>query len=163
MKSEPNPVSKYIITNSTYCLISRAFRNHVHTLILDKHGQVTVSFQPLRVIRHTCSLHGTTYEAAKHHAKNFFGHTRHKMPIMVAYNFGEPCVMFPLFSPQSKQNIWVAVNAIINIEERNESTVVTFLDGSEQVFPVHLKSFNQQYVRAVIYTKNIVIQRNNSI
>ena len=163
MHYEPNHVTKYIITNSTYCLISEPYRNTVHTLILDKYGQATVPFQPLRIIRHTCSLHGTTYEAAKHHAKEFFGHNRHKMPIMVAYNFGEPCVLFPLFSPKSKQNIWVAVNAIINIEPQNESTLVTFLDGSDRLFPVHLNSFNQQYVRAVIYAKNIIIQRNNSI
>ena len=163
MKSNSELVPKYIISNSTYCLISQPYRNKIYTLALDKYGQFTVPFPPLRVLRHTCSLHGTTYEAAKHHAKSFFGRGRHKMPIMVAYNFGDPCVLFPLFSPQSKQNIWITLNAVVNIEEQNESTLVTFINGTQRVLPVHLKSFNQQYVRAAIYYKNIIIQRNGSL
>ncbi|MCH7320668.1 competence protein ComK [Solibacillus sp. MA9] len=159
MNRNSEQISKYYITNSTYCLISQPNSDKVFTVILDKHGKTTMSFPPLRVIRHTCTLNGSTFEATTQQAREFLGHNRHKVPIMVAYNFGDPCVVFPLFSPHSKQNIWVTVNAIINIEEMNESTLVTFVDGTEQIFPVHLKSFNQQYVRAVLYYKNLILQR----
>lgn len=159
MVQNPTQHNKYYITNSTYCLISQPISGKVFTEVLDKHGKTTMSYPPLRVIRQTCSLNGSTFEATTKQAKEFLGHNRHKVPIMVAYNFGDPCVIFPLFSPRSKQNIWVTVNAIINIEEVNESTLVTFVNGSERIFPVHLKSFNQQYVRAVLYYKNLILQR----
>lgn len=163
MQNNLPEVTKYIVTNSTFCLISYSQRNKIFTLVLDKHGKVTTPYKPLRIIRHTCLLHGSTFDATVFQSKQFFGHNRHKLPIMVAYNFGDPCIMFPLFSPHSKQNIWISLNAIVNIQEYDESTIVSFIDGSEHIFPIHLKSFNQQYVRAAVYYKHLILQRKVSL
>ena len=97
-------LTNYIISNSTYCLISYAHRDKVYSKILDKHGTVTSPFKPLKIIRSTCRLHGTSYEASKHLAKQFFGDSKHKLPIMVAYDFGDPCILFPPRIPSDPQS-----------------------------------------------------------
>lgn len=153
-------VTSYIVTNSTFCLRSYEHRGKIHTLIADKHGTVTYNNKPLKIIRSTCRLHGSSYEASKYQAKQFFGKNKHKLPIMVAYDFGDPCILFPLFSPYSSQNIWISLHAIANITAKGTETVVIFIDGSEESFPIHMKSFNHQYVRATMYYKDLILKRN---
>lgn len=152
--------SNYIISNSTFCLTSYQQRDKIHTAILDKYGKITSPYKPLRLIRNTCRLHGSSYDASKYQARRFFGDNKHKLPIMVAYDFGDPCILFPLYSPYSHQNIWISLNPIINISESGDKTVVTFIDGTEVCLAINMKSFNQQYVRAAMYYKYLLLQRN---
>ena len=155
--------SNYIISNSTFCLSSYQYRDKIHTIILDKYGKVTAPYKPLKLVRNTCRLHGSSYEASKYQARRFFGENKHKLPVMVAYDFGEPCILFPLFSPYSPQNIWIALNSIINISEAGDKTRVTFLDGTEIHFAIHMKSFNQQYVRAAMFYKHLILNRHATL
>lgn len=152
--------SNYIISNSTFCLTSYQHRDKIHTAILDKYGKTTSPYKPLRLIRNTCRLHGSSYDASKYQARRFFGDNKHKLPIMVAYDFGDPCILFPLYSPYSHQNIWISLNSIINISESGDKTLVTFMDGTEISLAINMKSFNQQYVRAAMYYKYLLLQRN---
>ncbi|MGN7478805.1 competence protein ComK [Solibacillus silvestris] len=155
--------SNYIISNSTFCLSSYEHRDKIYTLILDKYGKATSPYKPLKLIRDTCRLHGSSYDASKYQARRFFGNSKHKLPIMVAYDFGDPCILFPLFSPHSSQNIWIALNSIINISENGDKTIVTFIDGTELCLAIHMKSFNQQYVRAAMFYKHLLLQRNATL
>lgn len=151
--------SNYIISNSTFCLASYQYRDKVHTSILDKFGETTFPAKPLKIIRNTCRLHGSSYDASIYQAKQFFGENKHKLPIMVAYDFSDPCILFPLYSPYSTQNIWIALNPIINIREQSDQTVLTFIDETELCLNIHMKTFNQQYVRAAMFYKHLLIQR----
>ena len=163
MSQNLHHVSNYVITNSTYCLKSHPHRGKIHTIISDKHGKVVYANRPLKLVRHTCRLHGSSYEAAKYHAAQFYGKNKHKLPIMAAYDFGDPCILFPLYSPHSQQNIWISLHAISNIVEHENETIVTFLNGSVERLPVHMKTFNHQYVRAAMYYKYIISKRNSSL
>lgn len=159
MISNVHENQNYIISNSTFCITSYQHRNKVHSLILDKFGRTTSPAKPLKLIRNTCRLHGSSYDASIYQAKQFFGDNKHKLPIMVAYDFGDPCILFPLFSPYSAQNIWIALHPIINIREHNDKTILTFIDETELTLNIHTKTFNQQYVRAAMYYKYLLIQR----
>lgn len=163
MTKNLHQISNYIASNSTFCLISHPHRSKVHTIISDKHGKVIYPNKPLKIIRNTCRLHGSSYEASNYNAKLFFGKSKHKLPIMVAYDFGDPCILFPLFSPHSSQNIWISLHAIVNINELGNETIVTFIDGSEERLPIHMKSFNHQYVRAAMYYKHLITKRNSKL
>ncbi len=156
-------ISSYIVTNSTFYLKSYEHRNKIYTLISDKHSKMTYANKPLKIIRSTCRLHGSSFEASKYQAKQFFGKSKHKLPIMVAYDFGDPCILFPLFSPHSPQNIWISLHAIANITGNGSETILTFIDGSEESFPLHIKSFNHQYVRASMYYKYLILKRNKTL
>ena len=155
--------SNYIISNATFCLTSYQHRDKVYSLILDKFGETTSPAKPLNLIRNTCRLHGSSYDASIYQAKQFFGDSKHKLPVMVAYDFGDPCILFPLYSPYSTQNIWIALNPIINIRQHSDQTILTFIDETELCLNVHMKSFNQQYVRAAMFYKHLLIRRRAAL
>lgn len=160
MKNNFRYVTSYFASSTTFMLSSFTTNGKVHTLIHDKQGTVMFAQKPLKIIRSTCRAHGTTLQGAQMMAKLFFGDSRHKLPIMLSMDYGNPCVFFPLFSPHSSSNIWVNLQSIININERGEETIVTLTDMTEIVLPIHCKSFNQQYVRAMMYYKHIILNRN---
>ena len=152
-------VTSYIASSTTFLLRSIPSDDKIHTIILDKQGKVKFANKPLKIIRNTCLLYGTTFQASLMMAKMFFGDNKHKLPIVVSVDYGNPCVFFPLYSPFSTANIWVNLQAIINIVEHGQETVLTFVDMSEEILPIHCKSFNQQYVRAMMYYKYLTINR----
>lgn len=160
-----NCISSYIISSSTYLLESATpvAGNRIQTIIYDKHGVSTIDQKPLKLVRNTCRLHGTSLEAATETAKLFFGSNRHKLPIAVSIEYGNPCIIFPLFSPHSSANIWINLNSIVNIQEEGDETRLTFTNMVEKTLPIQCKSFNQQYVRAMMYYKHILRSRNTSL
>lgn len=155
-------VCNYAITSSTYLLKSVELNSRVQTVIYDKHGTSTMNHRPLKLVRDTCRLHGTSYEAALAHAKSFFGPNRHKLPIVVSMEYGNPCIILPLYSPYSATNIWVCLNPIINIQQLGDETLLTFTNMTEVVLPIQCKTFNQHYVRAMMYYKYVMRSRNSS-
>ena len=161
MNQEKN-LTSYIISNSTYLLSSVDTGDRTQTIIYDKYGISKIDQKPLKLVRNTCRLHGTSLEAATKTAKAFFGHNRHKLPIVISIEYGNPCIFFPLFSPQSSANIWINLHSIINIQDHGDETLVTFSNMLEKKLPLHCKSFNQQYVRAMMYYKHILRTRNAS-
>ncbi|MEK4228453.1 competence protein ComK [Solibacillus sp. FSL H8-0538] len=152
-------VTSYIASNTTFLLRSITANGKTHTIIHDKQGKVKFAQKPIKIVRATCRIHGTTFEAAQKMAKLFFGDNRHKLPIMISIDYGNPCVFFPLFSPHSTSNIWVNLQSITNIVERGDETIITLTDMSEEVLPIHYKSFNQQYVRAMMFYKHLILNR----
>ena len=155
-------VCNYTITNSTFVLKSTQINNRIQTTIYDKHGQSIIDQRPLKLVRNNCRLHGTSYEAALAHAKEFFGENRHKLPIVISMEYGNPCVIFPIFSPYSETNCWVVLHPIINIQQHDDETIVTFSNMTEVTLPIQYKTFNQLYVRAMMYYKYVLRKRNSS-
>lgn len=158
---KPKNFSNYLISNSTYLIMSEINGDRVQTIVHEKQGVSKIEQHPLKLVRHTCRLHGTSYEGAVQMAKLFFGPNRHKLPIVMLVEYGNPCVFFPLFSPHSPSNIWINLHAIINIQEAGDETIVTLSNHTEVKLPLHCKSFNQQYVRAMMYYKFLMRSRNS--
>lgn len=156
MEQNMRYVKSYIMSNTTFLVSPVVVGNKIHTIIFDKQGKVKLAQKPLRTIRSSCKSHGTTLTAAQARAKLFFGNEKHKLPIMLTMDFGNPCIFFPLFSPQSEANSWINLQSIINITPSDSQTTVTFKDQSEVTLPIHYKSFNLQYVRATMYAKHLM-------
>lgn len=152
-------LTTYLVSNSTYLLSSVVNGDRIHTVVHDKQGISKIDQKPLKLIRNTCRLHGTSFEGAVQMAKLFFGQHRHKLPIVVLMEYGNPCIFFPLFSPFSTANIWINLQSIINIKEHEDQTIITFTNMTEQLLPIQCKSFNQQYVRAMMYYKHLLRTR----
>lgn len=160
MTNEPFFVPSYIVSSTTFLLRPHISHDKIHTIIYDKQGKIMFADKPLKIIRSTCRMHGTTFTAIQRKAKLFFGNARHKLPILLTTDYGNPCIFFPLFSPHSPNNAWINLHAITNIKEVGEETIVTLSISTEVTLPIHYKSFNQQYVRAMMYYKYLVHQRS---
>lgn len=93
-----NFVNGYLISFNTYLLQPIQHDSKVFTHVIDKHNELIVTRKPMHVLRKSCLSLGSTYEAAKQSAKRFFGN-QHKLPIVVAFDYGYPCIFLPTFSP----------------------------------------------------------------
>lgn len=134
--------------------------NKLVSRIYDKTGEFIIEQPPIRLIRKSCHLMGSSYKGSRELSKRFFGNRRQKLPILISQDFGIPCIFFPIFSPTSDNNIWVSLNSIINIKkDSNNCTIITLKDHREIKLNVSHTSFSLQYVDSSMYQKYLIRQR----
>ena len=154
----PNYVNGYLMSFNTYLLQPIQHESKIFTHVIDKHNELIVTRKPLHVLRKSCISMGTTYEAAKYSAKRFFGN-QHKLPIVVAYDYGFPCIFLPTYSPQSIHNIWIGLHAISNISPSNEGCMITLKNDMEIELPIKYNSISKQFVNASMLYKHYMEER----
>ena len=143
----------YHITNATYLLIPLRHEKKLHTVVYDKTGILHVTQSPMKIIRASCRQMGSSYQSALDISKQYFGNNKHKLPIVVAMDYGNPCIMFPLMSPKSPYNCWVTFNSLINIKDRAGQINVTFKNHTESNLDIQYASFSKQYVSSAMLHK----------
>lgn len=147
----------YYITPNTYLIEPIEYKGKPCSRVHDKFGIFYVDKKPLKLLNDTFKKLGTSYKAANDFSKRFFGKEKHKVPIVLSYD--QPYTFFPLLSPYSSKNIWIAQHAIINIQKRGDSTFVTLKNDYETLLPIHYTSFCTQYVCATMLLKFALKQR----
>lgn len=152
-------VDSYILSKNTYLVEPIKHEDKLYSKVYEKTGEFIVRKKPLKLIRDTCKMMGGTYNSARAYSKSFFGNEKHKLPIIVTHNYGIPCVFFPLYSPTSPSNVWVSLNAIINIRKMDNCTVITLKNEKEITLFVSYNSFCSQYVCATMLYKHFLSQR----
>ncbi|KGR90535.1 hypothetical protein CD30_10705 [Ureibacillus massiliensis 4400831 = CIP 108448 = CCUG 49529] len=146
-------VDSYHLSFNSYLIKPIKKGEKLYSCVYDKSGEVIVSRKPLYIIRKSCILMGTSYTAAREVSKSFFGKEKHKLPIIIAYDYGIPLVFFPILSPASPNNVWVALHSIVNIQKADDCTLITLKDDREIKLQVHYTSFCTQYVCATMLQK----------
>lgn len=154
-----NIVDSYHVSFNTYLVEPIQHEDKLFSRVYDKSGEVIVSRKPLYIIRKSCLLMGSNYNAARETSKSFFGKEKHKLPIIISHDYGIPCVFFPLLSPTSPNNLWIGLHAITNIRRYNDCTEITLKNGKEIILHVHYSSFCSQYVSATMLQKYAKNQR----
>ncbi|KGR80593.1 competence protein ComK [Ureibacillus manganicus] len=157
--SKLKPVNSYYLSFNSYLIEPIQHGDKLYSRVYDKSGEVVVSRKPLYIIRKSCDLMGSRYNAAREVSKNFLGPDKHKLPIIIAYDYGVPLVFFPILSPTSPSNVWVGLHSIINIQQDMDQTKITLKDDREIILQVPQSSFNNQYVRATMLQKHASNQR----
>ncbi|WP_107840342.1 competence protein ComK [Metasolibacillus meyeri] len=155
MNKSMKHLKSYHVTNATYLLLPIKKDKQLHTLVFDKTGCLYVSQSPMRIINASCRQMGSSYQSAKELSKQYFGSNKHKLPIVVAINYGDPCVMFPLMSPKSPLNGWVSFNSLINIQDQEGQINVTFKNFLDSNLDIQYTSFCKQYVNAAMLHKHL--------
>ena len=151
-------VNAYLVSFNTYLLQPVKHDSKIFTSVIDKHNELIVTRKPMHVIRKSCIALGTTYEAAKNSARRFFGN-QHKLPIVVAYDFGLPCIFLPTYSPNSEHNFWIGLHAIKNITPTQAGSIITLINDLEIELPVKYASISKQFVNASMLYKHYVEER----
>lgn len=153
-----NYINVYLMSFNTYLLQPVKHESKIFTRVIDKHNELIVTRKPMHVLRKSCISLGTTYEAAKQSAKRFFGN-QHKLPIVVAYDFGYPCIFLPTYSPNSVQNMWIGLHAISNITPSEIGCVVTLKNDKRIELPIKYASISKQFVNASMLYKHYMDER----
>ena len=149
-------IPDYTLNRNTYLLKSIRNGHKVHTVVKERHGIFYVAKKSLKLIDTACKDMGSSYRTAAERTKNLIPGNKHKLPVVVGVDKDHhPYIMFPLFSPKSEHNIWVAFNAITHITDNKTSVTVTFWDEVEVDLPITMSSFNNQYVTSAMLFKAI--------
>ena len=137
---ESKPVGKK--THTLIYSYNEIERNN-STMVINK--KVEVPKSPIRVIDHNLQNMVSSYESSlKSSQKHLEKLQRHKLPLVVGNYRGTPLVLFPIFSPDSKQNIWVHYNNVLNIEIYNHRTTVIFKNEQQLDLPIQKNTLVQQ-------------------
>ncbi len=152
-------IDSYHLSFNSYLIEPLEHGDKLYSRIYDKSGEVIVSRKPLYIIRKSCDLMGSRYNAAREVSKKFLGDGKHKLPIIIAYDYGVPLVFFPILSPTSPSNVWIGLHSIINIQPLKDRTKITLKDDREIILQLPQSSFNNQYVRATMLQKHASNQR----
>ncbi|WP_042471171.1 competence protein ComK [Bacillus ndiopicus] len=155
MNTDIKHLKSYYITNATYLLLPIKKDKLLHTLVYDKTGCLYVSQSPIKIVRASCRQMGSSYQSATDLSKQCLGANKHKLPIVVAVNYGDPCVIFPLMSPKSPLNVWVSFNSLINIQDQEGQINVTFKNFLDSKLDIQYTSFCKQYVSAAMLHKHL--------
>ncbi|WP_431029205.1 competence protein ComK [Lysinibacillus sp. LZ02] len=146
----------YTINRDTYLLQSIRHGQKNHTLVYEKRGIFHVPKKSLKLVDNACKSMGSSYRTATERAKQLLADNKHKLPIVIGVDSGyQPYIMFPLYSPRSEHNIWIAYNAVTNIMNHKTHVTVTFKDKIDINLPVLISSFNNQYVTAAMLFKAV--------
>ena len=144
----------YLISKHTFLLESKANGKNLMTVVHDKRGKYEIPISPLRLIKKSCALYGRNYNSSLEESKELLNLIqRKKLPLVVGNDFGKPLIVFPLFSPSSKHNIWIVYNNVLSLSTLEDEVGVIFQNMDKVLLPVKKNTLIQQMASSlVLYT-----------
>lgn len=150
-------LKQYHINKNTFLLKGNIVNKKLTTTIVyEKDAIFEVDRKLNSVISTACKNINSTITNAKHISREIFHESRKKLPLVVGNDFGQPLILFPLFSPRCKDNTWVLYNAVTNIVNHKTHITVTFQHQYEIDLDVSIQIFNNRYVDASILQRYIL-------
>lgn len=116
-------ISSSVISYGTLVLEPVLIESRLVTRIYERNQIFNVPLKPKHYLNKSCRHYGTSYRGTSNISKKFLKN-RHKLPIIVAYNNGLPIIALPMMSPESDQNVWIFLHAIINFERSKKGCLV---------------------------------------
>lgn len=104
--------SSYIISFDTAVLQPIQINNKIYTKVRNFSGDsFIVGMKPYDIVRKSCSYYGSSFQESTQLSKEAIGNF-HKLPMIIAHDYGYPCIFLPILSPKSDLNVWFSLRAI---------------------------------------------------
>jgi competence protein ComK len=155
---KPNLSSKYHVSFDTFILQPVKKGNKIETRVMERDGELTVPRKPHHIISKSCIYYGGSLQNATNSTTDTIG-IRHKIPIIVAHDYGMPCIFLPTMSPSSEQNVWLAFHAINYFLPDDMGCVVHFENGQSILLNISVATMQRQYSYAALLSKNFVYRQ----
>ncbi|MER2006946.1 MAG: competence protein ComK [Psychrobacillus sp.] len=124
--------------------------NKVYTKVTNFSGETSmVSKKPYEIVRYSCSFYGSSFQHAVNLSRETIGNY-FKLPIILAHDFGSPCIWIPVLSPKSDLNIWFSYQAIETFYPNKKGSTVVLSNGDAIDVPVSPNTMNRQVAYANI-------------
>lgn len=102
----------FLVSFDTAVLQPIVINNKVFTKAISYSGETKViGKKPYDIVRHSCSYYGSSFQHSTKLSKEAIGNYL-KLPILIAHDFGSPCILIPILSPKSDLNTWFSLGAI---------------------------------------------------
>lgn len=146
----------YVISKHTYILESKLNGENLHTIVHDHRGKFEVPITSLQIVKKSCEAYGSEYNASlKQSRKLLEKFQKHKLPLVVGNDFGNPLILFPIFSPSAKHNMWILYNNVISISTSDSNVSVIMKNSQEVNLPINKPTLIQQIASSGILHKLI--------
>lgn len=119
----------FLISFETAVLQPIRINNKVYTKVTNISGKtMIISKKPYNIVRQSCAYYGSSFQHAKNLSRETLGNYL-KLPIIVAHDYGSPCILIPLLSPKSDLNVWFSLKAIEGFNASENGCLVLLTNG----------------------------------
>lgn len=152
----------YVISFQTFAILSYPYKEQIFSIVHDKDGVFLLKKRPLQLVKESCRHYGWTYQQRINQTKRHF-ETSHKLPITIEHNFDTPCILFPLLSPKSDDNVWIGYHAIQHATLHASNLAIQLKNGSWITLKdASLSTLRSQYFNASLYERRCIYERQQS-
>jgi len=138
----------FLVTFETAVLEPKIINNRVFTQVTNFSGDsFHVGKKPYDVVRHSCAFYGTPFTNSVQLSKDIIGNFL-KLPIVIAHDYGYPCIFIPMLSPKSDLNFWFSLNAIESYTSTEKGCMITLPNGNSVQVPVSVNTVSRQVAYA---------------
>ncbi|WP_096155211.1 MULTISPECIES: competence protein ComK [Bacillus] len=139
--------SDYKITAQTMAIFPFVEKDTIISRILEVNRELFVSLTPQELLNSGCLFYGSSYSGRKE-ASKYIAAIQYKVPIIMDSSKG--MYFFPTTSPSKEECIWISEPHVLTQEKQSRlGTLVTFVNGINEVVPVSLSSFKKQVEKTV--------------
>jgi len=127
--------------------------NRMTTQIIERDQILTIPRKSLHIVRKSCQYYENSLDAAKNSSKLIL-HKSHKLPIVVAHDFGLPLILIPTMSFDSEHNVLIALHAIENFQGDSMGCTIYLENNYSIKVNVSEATIYRQYSLGTIIEKN---------
>lgn len=121
----------FLVSFETAALLPIVINNKVFTKVINFSGEsAVIGKKPYDIVRHSCSYYGSSFQQAVKLSKEAVGNYL-KLPILVAHDYGNPCILIPILSPKSDLNVWFSFRAIESFYPSNDGCTIVLPNGQK--------------------------------
>lgn len=134
----------YFISFETAVLQPFIVNNMIFTKVTNFSGEShIIGKKPFDIVRHSCSFYGSSFQHTVRLSRDAIGNYL-KLPILIAHDFGNPCIFLPILSPKSDLNVWFSLKAIAGFYPSEEGCVVVLTNGQKIIVPSSPQTISRQ-------------------
>ena len=134
----------FFISFETAVLQPVVVNNTIFTKVTNFSGETNIiSKKPFDIVRHSCSFYGSTFQHTARLSRDAIGNY-FKLPILIAHDFGNPCIFIPILSPKSDLNVWFSFKAISSFYPSEEGCVIVLTNGQKITVPSSPQTISRQ-------------------
>ncbi|WP_313893011.1 competence protein ComK [Psychrobacillus sp.] len=169
----------FIISFETAVLQPIQMNNKTFTKVTKFSGEsLVIGKKPYDIVRQSCSYYGSSFQQSVKLSREAIG-KYHKLPAVIAHDYGNPCILIPTLSPKSDLNVWFSLKAIQSfhpskdgcsiiltngqtLDVNSSTTTISRQIGFANILNMHfLKRMNRLSNEAFLTTRNQFLQKDS--
>lgn len=134
----------FLVSFDTAVLQPVVINNKVFTKATSYSGETKIiGKRPYDIVRSSCSHYGSNIQLSTKLSKQAIGNYL-KLPILIAYDYGNPCILLPILSPKSDLNVWFSLGAIESFYPSEGGSTIVLTNGQTIQVPSSPHTISRQ-------------------
>ncbi|MHA6258285.1 competence protein ComK [Sporosarcina sp. CAU 1771] len=146
-------ISEFQITFDTLVLQPISQDGTDSTFVIESQQEFILPQKPLHMIKKFCAIFSGSYDNAMLMTTQVVGKF-HKLPVVVTHFNGFPNIFLPTMSGTSKDNVWIALNAIDRFSSHEMGCELLLSNGRSLIVNASPATIQRQYTLGTLLGKD---------